>query len=78
MEGRIAGCHVSVMCHVPTQYLHPPLVPVSSSPDALSQMPVLGHRVEVRDASGAVHSIMFYPVAGSLDFTQVGHSWFTA
>jgi len=39
--------------------------------DALSHMPVLGHRVEVRDMSGATHSIMFYPTAGGLDFGQL-------
>lgn len=46
--------------------------------DSLSQMAVLGHRVEVRDATGAVKSIMFYPASGWLDFSQlrVGHTVF--
>jgi len=39
--------------------------------DSLSQMPVLGNRVEVRDASGAIHSIMFYPTSGKFDFSLV-------
>ena len=43
--------------------------------DQLSQMPVLGHRVEVRDASGAIHSIMFYPTGGSFNFLTVRDGW---
>jgi hypothetical protein len=39
--------------------------------DTLSNMPVLGHRVEVRDITGAVHSIMFYPTSGRLDYSMV-------
>ncbi|KAG2454263.1 hypothetical protein HYH02_001295 [Chlamydomonas schloesseri] len=35
--------------------------------DSLSQLSVLGHRVEVRDVTGSVHSILFFPTSGSLD-----------
>jgi len=46
--------------------------------DSLSQMPVLGNRVEVRDASGAIHSIMFYPTSGTFNFSllKAGHTIF--
>jgi len=36
--------------------------------DALSQEAVLGHRVEVRDLSGDIRSVLFYPEAGTLGF----------
>lgn len=39
--------------------------------DSLSQMPMLGHRVEVRDISGAVHSVLFYPTGGLFDFGEL-------
>eukprot|EP00798_Chlamydomonas_sp_ICE-L_P020607 gene20607-27407_t len=47
----------------------------------LSQLAVLGHRVEVRDVSGDVHSVLFYPVAGKEDLLdnlelQVGSTIF--
>lgn len=29
--------------------------------DSLSQLPVLGHRIDVRDVIGDVRSILFYP-----------------
>lgn len=48
--------------------------------DSLSQLPNLGHRVEVRDMSGQAYSILFYPESGAegFDFTQLaaGHTLF--
>ncbi|KAG2489446.1 hypothetical protein HYH03_012082 [Edaphochlamys debaryana] len=46
--------------------------------DSLSQLSVLGHRVEVRDVTGSVHSILFFPTSGSLDMDQLrtGHTVF--
>ncbi|GAX78531.1 hypothetical protein CEUSTIGMA_g5971.t1 [Chlamydomonas eustigma] len=38
--------------------------------DALSQEAVLGHRVEVRDLSGNIHSILFYPEPSTVGFFQ--------
>lgn len=37
--------------------------------DALSQLPVLGHRVEVRDVFGDTKSVLFYPENGTFDFS---------
>jgi hypothetical protein len=46
--------------------------------DALSQMPNFGNRVEVRDMYGDVRSVLFYPEAGSFDFSllRTGHTLF--
>lgn len=46
--------------------------------DSLSQMPVLGNRVEVRDVTGDVHSILFFPTAGTLNMADLktGHTVF--
>ncbi|GIL63911.1 hypothetical protein Vafri_17919 [Volvox africanus] len=46
--------------------------------DSLSHISMLGHRVEVRDVTGSVHSVLFFPTSGNLNMEdlRVGHTVF--
>lgn len=39
--------------------------------DSLSQLPVLGHRVDVRDLVGDIRAVIFFPVGGDFDFNKL-------